>query len=218
MTTATTFPAARQPPVNGDHFIEIWNKAMFSHQHGRRRLGNAAHALTPVWGWSSGHPPRHSWEIDIFLMRWVKAASREPAKRPWAARFARDCRHIRATSFLVSDGVNRSAKRRGRAAPHHPPRFATVTCWARKFFHRLVADLVQLMGDAYPKLREQEGATSPPPMLKRKSASSRRWKPACRFWMPRWPMAFRCCRAVAFKLHDTYSRPGLPPDVCRGAA
>src|SRR6185436_14592097 len=67
--------------------------------------------------------------------------------------------HIRATSFLVSDGVNPSNEGRGyvqrriiRRAIRHGYKLGKKT----PFFHKLVADLAGLMGDAYPKLRADE--------------------------------------------------------------
>jgi len=67
--------------------------------------------------------------------------------------------HIRATAFLVSDGVIPSNEGRGyvqrrivRRAIRHGYKLGKKT----PFFHKLVTDLVRLMGDAYPSLREQE--------------------------------------------------------------
>src|SRR6185436_213594 len=67
--------------------------------------------------------------------------------------------HIRATAFLVSDGVVPSNEGRGyvqrrivRRAIRHGYKLGKKT----PFFHKLVPDLVQLMGAAYPSLAANE--------------------------------------------------------------
>jgi alanyl-tRNA synthetase len=67
--------------------------------------------------------------------------------------------HIRATAFLVSDGVVPSNEGRGyvqrrivRRAIRHGYKLGQKT----PFFHKLVPDLVMLMGAAYPSLASQE--------------------------------------------------------------
>jgi alanyl-tRNA synthetase len=62
--------------------------------------------------------------------------------------------HIRATAFLVSDGVVPSNEGRGyvqrrivRRAIRHGYKLGKKT----PFFHKLVPDLARLMGEAYPK-------------------------------------------------------------------
>jgi len=67
--------------------------------------------------------------------------------------------HIRATAFLVSDGVIPGNEGRGyvqrriiRRAIRHGYKLGQKT----PFFHKLVGDLVKLMGEAYPSLAQQE--------------------------------------------------------------
>jgi alanyl-tRNA synthetase len=67
--------------------------------------------------------------------------------------------HIRATSFLVADGVIPSNEGRGyvqrriiRRAIRHGYKLGQKT----PFFHKLVPDLVKLMGEAYPHLKAAE--------------------------------------------------------------
>jgi len=69
--------------------------------------------------------------------------------------------HLRATAFLVSDGVVPSNEGRGyvqrriiRRAIRHGYKLGQKT----PFFHKLVPDLVALMGAAYPSLAAQARA------------------------------------------------------------
>ena len=66
--------------------------------------------------------------------------------------------HLRATAFLVSDGGVPSNEGRGyvqrrivRRGIRHGYKLGRKT----PFFHKLVPDLVALMGDAYPRLKAQ---------------------------------------------------------------
>src|SRR5690606_38364905 len=67
--------------------------------------------------------------------------------------------HIRACGFLIVDGVIPSNEGRGyvlrrivRRALRHGHKLGQSSV----FFHRLVADLVAQMGDAYPELAAQQ--------------------------------------------------------------
>jgi alanyl-tRNA synthetase len=67
--------------------------------------------------------------------------------------------HIRATSFLVADGVIPSNEGRGyvqRRIIRRAIRHGYKLGQKKPFFHKLVPDLVKLMGDAYPKLVADE--------------------------------------------------------------
>jgi len=98
-----------------------------------------------------------NYEIDLFDAL-IKAAARETGctdlNSP-SLRVIAD--HLRATAFLVADGVIPSNEGRGyvqrriiRRAIRHGYKLGKKT----PFFHKLVPDLVKLMGEAYPNLRE----------------------------------------------------------------
>ncbi len=127
--------------------------------------------------------------------------------------------HIRATSFLVADGVNPSNEGRGyvqrriiRRAIRHGYKLGKKT----PFFHKLVADLARLMGDAYPKLRTDEARITA--VLK---AEEERFFETLEIGMTILDTALAggakvLPGEVAFKLHDTYGFPlDLSADVCR---
>ncbi|HOE40833.1 MAG TPA: alanine--tRNA ligase-related protein, partial [Rhodoferax sp.] len=99
-----------------------------------------------------------NYEIDIFDAL-IKAAAREtacPDLTNNSLKVIAD--HIRATAFLVSDGVLPGNEGRGyvqrriiRRAIRHGYKLGQKT----PFFHKLVPDLVAQMGDAYPGLAAQ---------------------------------------------------------------
>jgi alanyl-tRNA synthetase len=66
--------------------------------------------------------------------------------------------HIRATAFLVSDGVVPSNEGRGyvqRRIVRRAIRHGYLLGKKNPFFHKLVPDLVKLMGAAYPPMADQ---------------------------------------------------------------
>jgi alanyl-tRNA synthetase len=95
---------------------------------------------------------------------------------------------------------------------------ATATSWAQKapFFHKLVPDLVKLMGDAYPSLARQAQRITE--VLK---AEEERFYETLANGMEILDAALAGGEKVlpgevAFKLHDTYGFPlDLTNDVCR---
>ena len=99
-----------------------------------------------------------NYEIDIFEAL-IKAAARETGCADLqnnSLRVIAD--HIRATAFLVSDGVIPGSEGRGyvqRRIIRRAIRHGYKLGQKKPFFHKLVADLVALMGEAYPNLAAQ---------------------------------------------------------------
>ncbi|WP_371079418.1 alanine--tRNA ligase-related protein, partial [Salmonella enterica] len=93
-----------------------------------------------------------NYEIDIFDQL-IKAAARETGCKDLGHKSLRVIAdHIRATAFLVSDGVVPSNEGRGyvqRRIVRRAIRHGYLLGQKKPFFHKLVPDLVQLMGDAY---------------------------------------------------------------------
>ena len=127
--------------------------------------------------------------------------------------------HIRATSFLIVDGVIPSNEGRGyvqrrivRRAIRHGYKLGQKT----PFFHKLVQDLVQQMGAAYPKLAAQEARITE--VLR---VEEERFFETLAHGMEILDSALaggqqQLPGEVAFKLHDTYGFPlDLTNDVCR---
>jgi alanyl-tRNA synthetase len=160
-----------------------------------------------------------NYEIDLFDAL-IKAASRETGctdlNNP-SLRVIAD--HLRATSFLVSDGVIPSNEGRGyvqrrivRRAIRHGYKLGKKT----PFFHKLVPDLVKLMGAAYPNLAENADR-----VMEVLKAEEERFFETLETGMQILDSALGgdvkvLPGEVAFKLHDTYGFPlDLSADVCR---
>src|SRR5467141_1950525 len=153
------------PDADGDRYIEIWNLVFM--QFNREKSGDSfvMHPLPrPSVDTGMGLERiaailqgKHSnYEIDLF-QDLIKAAARETHHKDLrnpSLNVIAD--HIRACSFLIVDGVIPGNEGRGyvlrriiRRAIRHGYKLGQT----KPFFHRLVGDLDQAMGDAYPELR-----------------------------------------------------------------
>ncbi|MBN9367852.1 MAG: alanine--tRNA ligase [Comamonadaceae bacterium] len=213
------------PDEDGDRFIEIWNNVFM--QFDMKEDGSVTPLPAPCVDTGMGlerlaailQHMHSNYEIDLFDAL-IKAAARETHTTDLAnpsLKVIAD--HIRATSFLVSDGVIPSNEGRGyvqrrivRRAIRHGYKLGQKT----PFFHKLVKDLVQQMGDAYPQLRAQEQRITE--ILK---AEEERFFETLANGMEILDAALAGGEKVlpgdvAFKLHDTYGFPlDLTNDVCR---
>jgi len=96
-----------------------------------------------------------NYDIDLFRSL-IQAAARETGAKDLSSNSLKVIAdHIRATSFLIVDGVIPSNEGRGyvlrrivRRAIRHGYKLGRTT----PFFHNLVDDLARAMGDAYPEL------------------------------------------------------------------
>lgn len=213
------------PDEDGDRFIEIWNNVFM--QFNMAEDGSVSPLPAPCVDTGMGlerlaailQHVHSNYEIDIFDAL-IKAASRETGEKDLGNKSLRVIAdHIRATAFLVSDGVNPSNEGRGyvqrriiRRAIRHGYKLGKKT----PFFHKLVADLAGLMGDAYPRLKTDEKRITA--VLK---AEEERFFETLEIGMTILDTALAGGASVlpgdvAFKLHDTYGFPlDLSADVCR---
>jgi alanyl-tRNA synthetase len=213
------------PDEDGDRFIEIWNNVFM--QFDMDETGAVTPLPAPCVDTGMGlerlaailQHVHSNYEIDIFDAL-IKAAARETHISDLAnpsLKVIAD--HIRATAFLVSDGVIPGNEGRGyvqrrivRRAIRHGYKLGQKT----PFFHKLVPDLVKLMGDAYPNLARQEQRITD--VLK---AEEERFYETLANGMEILDAALVDGAKVlpgdvAFKLHDTYGFPlDLSADVCR---
>ena len=153
------------PDEDGDRYIEIWNLVFM--QFERDAAGNMPLLPKPCVDTGMGLERiaavlqhKHSnYEIDLFR-NLIAAAARETGcvdLEDNSLKVIAD--HIRACSFLIVDGVIPSNEGRGyvlRRIVRRALRHGHKLGQQKPFFHRLVADLVKEMGEAYPELAKQQ--------------------------------------------------------------
>jgi alanyl-tRNA synthetase len=149
------------PEEDGDRYIEIWNNVFM--QFNRDEAGVMHPLPKPSVDTGMGlerisavlQHVHANYEIDLFQAL-IKAAARETNQsnldQP-SLRVLAD--HIRACSFLIADGVIPGNEGRGyvlrriiRRAIRHGYKLGARAA----FFHKIVPDLVEQMGSAYPEL------------------------------------------------------------------
>ena len=154
------------PDEDGDRFIEIWNHVFM--QFEMHEDGSVTRLPAPCVDTGMGlerlaailQGVHSNYEIDLFQAL-IRAAAREVG-----VPFSMDvpslkviADHIRACSFLIADGVIPGNEGRGyvlRRIIRRAIRHGYKLGQKKPFFHKLVRDLVQQMGAAYPRLAEQE--------------------------------------------------------------
>src|ERR1035437_5474425 len=213
------------PGEDGDRFIEIWNHVFM--QFDMQSDGSVKPLPAPCVDTGMGlerlaailQHVHSNYEIDIFVAL-IKAAARETGCTDLANNSLKVIAdHIRATAFLVSDGVLPANEGRGyvqsriiRRAIRHGYKLGQKT----PFFHKLVPDLVVLMGEAYPNLAAQAQRISQ--VLQ---AEEERFFETLEHGMQILDETLTddvklLPGDVAFKLHDTFGFPlDLSADVCR---
>ena len=156
------------PEQDGDRYIEIWNNVFM--QFDRQidaKTGEATLTPLPKPCVDTGmglerlaavlQHVHSNYEIDLFS-RLIKAAARETGTQDLANNSLRVIAdHIRACSFLIVDGVIPGSEGRGyvlRRIIRRALRHGNKLGQKQPFFYRLVKDLVQEMGGAYPELTE----------------------------------------------------------------
>jgi len=213
------------PDQDGDRYIEIWNNVFM--QFDMQPDGSVRPLPAPCVDTGMGlerlaailQHVHSNYEIDLFD-KLIKAASRETGCNDLQNKSLRVIAdHIRATAFLVSDGVLPGNEGRGyvqrriiRRAIRHGYKLGQKT----PFFHKLVGDLVGVMGDAYPKLAAQQQRITDVLRMEEE-----RFFETLATGMEILDTALEggaklLPGEVAFKLHDTYGFPlDLSADVCR---
>ena len=155
------------PDADGDRYIEIWNLVFMQYE----RLADGSLRPLPRPSVDTGmglerlaavlQGVHDNYDTDIFRGL-IDAAARVIGTQDLASRSLRVIAdHIRSSAFLIADGVLPSNEGRGyvlrriiRRAARHGARLGAT----EPFFHRLVAPLVDAMGDAYPELAAAQAA------------------------------------------------------------
>ena len=210
---------------DGDRFIEIWNLVFM--QFNRDDQGVMHPLPSPCVDTGMGleriaavlQHVHSNYEIDIF-QNLIKAAAREIGATDLlhtSLRVIAD--HIRACSFMIVDGIIPGSEGRGyvlrriiRRALRHGHKLGQP----QPFFYRLVPDLVQEMGAAYPELAE--AATRVAHVLRQEEE---RFGETLENGMKILEVALtknpgKLDGDTAFTLYDTFGFPlDLTADICR---
>ncbi|WP_240096762.1 alanine--tRNA ligase [Thermomonas flagellata] len=148
---------------DGDRFIEIWNLVFM--QFDRQPDGRLVPLPAPCVDTGMGlerlaavlQHVHSNYEIDLFQAL-IKRAAELTATADLENKSLRVIAdHIRASAFLIVDGVLPSNEGRGyvlRRIIRRALRHGWMLGVRQPFFHKLVATLDALMGEAYPVLRE----------------------------------------------------------------
>ncbi|MEY4120603.1 MAG: hypothetical protein RLZZ472_993 [Pseudomonadota bacterium] len=218
------------PDEDGDRYIEIWNNVFM--QFNRDEDGVMHPLPKPSVDTGMGleriaavlQHVHSNYEIDLFvnLLNAAKAAvdgagagncdANSPSLKVIAD-------HIRACSFTVADGVIPGNAGRGyvlRRITRRAIRHGYKLGARAPFFHKIVAALVQEMGEAYPELKANQARVTE--VLKQEEE---RFFQTITNGMEILESALANSSKVidgetAFKLHDTFGFPlDLTADVCR---
>ena len=150
--------------ADGDRWIEIWNLVFM--QFDRSADGTLTPLPKPSVDTGMGlervaavmQGVHSNYEIDLFRDL-IRAAAEATGTTDLAANSLKVIAdHIRATSFLISDGVQPSNEGRGyvlRRIMRRAIRHGFMLGQRKPFFYRLVAALDREMGAAYPELTAQ---------------------------------------------------------------
>ena len=149
------------PDADGDRYIEIWNLVFM--QYNRDSAGTLHPLPKPSVDTGMGlerisavmQHVHSNYDIDLFQSL-IKAAARVTNTQNLADNSLKVIAdHIRACSFLITDGVIPGSEGRGyvlRRIIRRAIRHGYKLGQKQPFFHQLVEDLSQVMGQAYPEL------------------------------------------------------------------
>ncbi len=217
------------PDEDGDRFIEIWNNVFM--QFNRDEQGVLHPLPKPSVDTGMGlerisavlQHVHANYEIDLFQAL-IKAAARETRQsnldQP-SLRVLAD--HIRACSFLIADGVIPGNEGRGyvlrriiRRAIRHGYKLGA----REAFFYKMVPDLVEQMGAAYPELAAEQVRVKGVLKLEEERFFATIEHGMAILDADLAEMAKSGSKVfngeTAFKLHDTFGFPlDLTQDVCR---
>jgi alanyl-tRNA synthetase len=215
------------PDADGDRYVEIWNLVFM--QFDRNERGELTPLPKPSVDTGMGlertaavlQGVHSNYEIDLFvgLIRAAAAATGTKDLESKSLRVIAD--HIRASAFLIADGVVPGNEGRGyvlRRIVRRAIRHGYMLGQDRPFFHKLVEPLANEMGAAYPALVARRAHVER--VLHQEelrfaetlAQGMRLLEDAIR----RLPAGGVIPGEVVFKLHDTYGFPeDLTADIAR---
>ncbi len=208
------------PEEDGDRYVEIWNLVFM--QFERSAGGELSPLPKPSVDTGAGlerlaavmQGVHSNYDIDLFrdLLQAAAEATGSTDHASPSLRVIAD--HIRACSFLISDGVVPSNEGRGyvlRRIIRRAVRHGYKLGQSHAFFYKLVPVLARVMGEAYPELRERIA-----PIERVLRAEEERFAETLEAGMAQFETRMAevggntVPGALLFLLHDTY---GFPPDL-----
>ncbi|MFC5325815.1 alanine--tRNA ligase [Bradyrhizobium oligotrophicum] len=155
------------PEQDGDRFIEIWNLVFM--QYEQHEGGGRVSLPKPSIDTGAGlervaavlQGKHDNYDIDLFvaLIRTIADLTNADPGGPQKASLRVIADHLRASSFLISDGVLPSNEGRGyvlRRIMRRAMRHAQLLGAREPLMHKLVGTLSREMGQAYPELIRAE--------------------------------------------------------------
>ncbi|MFW2176449.1 MULTISPECIES: alanine--tRNA ligase [unclassified Moraxella] len=216
---------------DGDRFIEIWNNVFM--QFNRQKDGTMEKLPAPSVDTGMGlerisaimQGVHSNYEIDIFSQLMTQAVaiigmpSDTDVQNQPSLKVLAD--HIRSVAFLIADGVLPSNEGRGyvlrriiRRAVRHGNKLGATEA----FFYKLVAPLADIMGEAYPQLRERQSHIEQA-ILKEEEQFAKTLSQGLRLLsqeLEGLKAGDTLAGETVFKLYDTYGFPAdLTADILR---
>jgi len=218
------------PDEDGDRFLEFWNLVFMQFEEtadGKRQplprpSIDTGMGLERIAGILQG--VTSNYDIDLFkaLIGTTADLVKVDAEGPQKASFRVIADHLRATSFLIADGVLPSNEGRGyvlRRIMRRGMRHAHLLGAKEPLIYRLVPELVKQMGVAYPEIVRAEAMITETLKLEetRFKNTLERGLKLLDEESASLGKGDALPGAVAFKLYDTFGFPlDLTQDVLRG--
>ncbi|MGJ5044518.1 MULTISPECIES: alanine--tRNA ligase [unclassified Bradyrhizobium] len=155
------------PEADGDRFIEIWNLVFMQYEQLEGGVRNplpkpsidTGAGLERVAAVLQGKHDNYDIDLFVALIRAIADLTNADPQGPQKASLRVIADHLRASSFLISDGVLPSNEGRGsvlRRIMRRAMRHAQLLGAREPLMHKLVGALVREMGQAYPELGRAE--------------------------------------------------------------
>ena len=212
---------------DGDRFVEIWNLVFMQNEQfadGRlvplpKQSIDTGMGLERVGALLQGKHDNYDTDLMRGLIEASAHATSADPDGPGKIHHRVIADHLRATSFLIADGVLPSNEGRGyvlRRIMRRAMRHAHMLGAQDPVMHRLVPALVRQMGAAYPELSRAQGLIAETLRLEetRFRTTLERGLKLLDDELARLPDGSELPGAAAFKLYDTY---GFPLDLTQDA-
>lgn len=222
------------PDQDGDRFLEFWNLVFMQYEQEPDGKGGYNRKPLPKPSIDTGMGLERTcalvqgkftnYDIDLLrsIIEHVAELTGVSPEGPMAAAHRVIADHLRATSFLMADGVMPSNEGRGyvlRRIMRRAMRYAHMLGAKEPMIYKLVPTLVAKMGDAYPELKRAEALITE--TLKNEETRFKRMLETGLSMLEdetaKISAGSKFPGAAAFKLYDTYGFPlDLTQDALRG--